>query len=76
MNVEDAASTFLYFGYTFIVVFLFFLLTGKSAREIRILVKFQRMRTLYILPCIVGVLRLFRVRKSNVLDVSVVFNYL
>lgn len=28
MNVTDGASVFLYFGYTFIVVFLFFLLTG------------------------------------------------
>lgn len=28
MNVNYAASTFLYFGYTFIMVFLFFLLTG------------------------------------------------
>ncbi|XP_046676236.1 transmembrane 9 superfamily member 2 [Homalodisca vitripennis] len=28
LNIEDAASTFLYFGYTFIMVFLFFLLTG------------------------------------------------
>ena len=30
LNIEDAASTFLYFGYTLIIVFLFFLLTGKS----------------------------------------------
>jgi hypothetical protein len=29
LNIEDAASTFLYFGYTLIMVFLFFLLTGK-----------------------------------------------
>ncbi|KAK6622673.1 transmembrane 9 superfamily member 2 [Polyplax serrata] len=28
LNIEDAASTFLYFGYTLIIVFLFFLLTG------------------------------------------------
>ncbi|XP_026325270.1 transmembrane 9 superfamily member 2 isoform X2 [Hyposmocoma kahamanoa] len=28
LNITDAASTFLYFGYTFIMVFLFFLLTG------------------------------------------------
>ncbi|CAG9097888.1 transmembrane 9 super member 2 [Plutella xylostella] len=28
LNIEDAASTFLYFGYTFLMVFLFFLLTG------------------------------------------------
>lgn len=28
LNIEDAASTFLYFGYTIIMVFLFFLLTG------------------------------------------------
>ncbi|XP_067007315.2 transmembrane 9 superfamily member 2 [Anabrus simplex] len=28
LNIEDAASTFLYFGYTLIMVFLFFLLTG------------------------------------------------
>lgn len=28
LNIEDAASTFLYFGYTVIMVFLFFLLTG------------------------------------------------
>lgn len=29
LHIEDAASTFLYFGYTLIMVFLFFLLTGK-----------------------------------------------
>ncbi|KAJ4431372.1 transmembrane 9 super member 2 [Periplaneta americana] len=29
LNIEDAASTFLYFGYTLIMVFLFFLLTGS-----------------------------------------------
>ncbi|XP_043463720.1 transmembrane 9 superfamily member 2 isoform X1 [Leptopilina heterotoma] len=29
LNIEDAVSTFLYFGYTFIIVFLFFLLTGS-----------------------------------------------
>uniref|UniRef100_A0A4D5R996 Transmembrane 9 superfamily member n=2 Tax=Scolopendra TaxID=41364 RepID=A0A4D5R996_SCOVI len=28
LNIEGFASTFLYFGYTFIMVFLFFLLTG------------------------------------------------
>jgi len=28
LQIEDAASTFLYFGYTLIMVFLFFLLTG------------------------------------------------
>ncbi|XP_022124982.1 transmembrane 9 superfamily member 2 [Pieris rapae] len=28
LNIEDAVSTFLYFGYTMIMVFLFFLLTG------------------------------------------------
>lgn len=28
LNIEGAASTFLYFGYTFIMVFLFFLMTG------------------------------------------------
>ncbi|XP_053607218.1 transmembrane 9 superfamily member 2 [Plodia interpunctella] len=28
LNIEGAASTFLYFGYTIIMVFLFFLLTG------------------------------------------------
>ncbi|XP_037910332.1 transmembrane 9 superfamily member 2 [Hermetia illucens] len=28
LSIEDAASTFLYFGYTAIMVFLFFLLTG------------------------------------------------
>lgn len=28
LNITGAASTFLYFGYTFIMVFLFFLLTG------------------------------------------------
>lgn len=28
LSIEDAASTFLYFGYTSIMVFLFFLLTG------------------------------------------------
>lgn len=28
LNIEDAASTFLYFGYTLIMVYLFFLLTG------------------------------------------------
>uniref|UniRef100_A0A0A9YMY9 Transmembrane 9 superfamily member n=1 Tax=Lygus hesperus TaxID=30085 RepID=A0A0A9YMY9_LYGHE len=28
LNIEDVASTFLYFGYTLIMVFLFFLLTG------------------------------------------------
>uniref|UniRef100_A0A336LZU5 Transmembrane 9 superfamily member n=1 Tax=Culicoides sonorensis TaxID=179676 RepID=A0A336LZU5_CULSO len=28
LQIEDLASTFLYFGYTFIMVFLFFLLTG------------------------------------------------
>ncbi|KAF4523248.1 hypothetical protein B566_EDAN006871 [Ephemera danica] len=28
LNIEDSASTFLYFGYTLIMVFLFFLLTG------------------------------------------------
>jgi len=29
LNIEGVASTFLYFGYTFIMVFLFFLMTGK-----------------------------------------------
>lgn len=29
LSIEDAASTFLYFGYTGIMVFLFFLLTGS-----------------------------------------------
>ncbi|ELT97770.1 hypothetical protein CAPTEDRAFT_180051 [Capitella teleta] len=29
LNIEDFASTFLYFGYTFIMVFLFFILTGS-----------------------------------------------
>lgn len=29
LSIEDAASTFLYFGYTSIMVFLFFLLTGS-----------------------------------------------
>ncbi|XP_063242426.1 transmembrane 9 superfamily member 2 [Bacillus rossius redtenbacheri] len=29
LSIEDAASTFLYFGYTLIMVFLFFLLTGS-----------------------------------------------
>ncbi|XP_059617869.1 transmembrane 9 superfamily member 2 [Phlebotomus argentipes] len=29
LSIEDAASTFLYFGYTAIMVFLFFLLTGS-----------------------------------------------
>lgn len=28
LNIEGVASTFLYFGYTFIMVFLFFLMTG------------------------------------------------
>ncbi|KAE8751634.1 hypothetical protein FOCC_FOCC001482 [Frankliniella occidentalis] len=28
LNIEDPASTFLYYGYTLIIVFLFFLLTG------------------------------------------------
>lgn len=28
LNIEGVASTFLYFGYTFIIVFLFFLMTG------------------------------------------------
>ena len=29
LDIEGAASTILYFGYTLIMVFLFFLLTGK-----------------------------------------------
>lgn len=29
LQIEDTASTFLYFGYTLIMVFLFFLLTGS-----------------------------------------------
>ncbi|XP_001606496.2 transmembrane 9 superfamily member 2 isoform X2 [Nasonia vitripennis] len=29
LNIEDATSTFLYFGYTMIMVYLFFLLTGS-----------------------------------------------
>ncbi|CAH0380589.1 unnamed protein product [Bemisia tabaci] len=29
LNIEDLASTFLYFGYTLIMVFLFFLMTGS-----------------------------------------------
>ncbi|CAG5097219.1 Similar to TM9SF2: Transmembrane 9 superfamily member 2 (Pongo abelii) [Cotesia congregata] len=29
LNIEDGTSTFLYFGYTLIMVFLFFLLTGS-----------------------------------------------
>lgn len=29
LNIEGAVSTILYFGYTFIMVFLFFILTGK-----------------------------------------------
>jgi hypothetical protein len=29
LEIHGAASTFLYFGYTFIIVFLFFLLTGE-----------------------------------------------
>ena len=30
LDIEDSASTFLYFGYTSIMVFCFFLLTGKQ----------------------------------------------
>lgn len=30
LEIQDATSTFLYFGYTFIMVFLFFLLSGKQ----------------------------------------------
>jgi len=30
LDIEGATSTFLYFGYTFIMVYLFFLLTGES----------------------------------------------
>lgn len=30
LEIHGAASTFLYFGYTFIIVFLFFLLTGET----------------------------------------------
>lgn len=29
LSIEDTASTFLYFGYTLIIVFLFFLMTGS-----------------------------------------------
>lgn len=29
LSIEDSASTFLYFGYTLIMVFLFFLMTGS-----------------------------------------------
>ena len=29
LEIADATSTFLYFGYTFIMVFLFFLLSGN-----------------------------------------------
>lgn len=29
LEIEDATSTFLYFGYTCIMVYLFFVLTGK-----------------------------------------------
>jgi len=32
LNIEDSASTFLYHGYILIIVFLFFLLTGKWSR--------------------------------------------
>ena len=34
LDIEDSASTFLYFGYTSIMVFCFFLLTGKSRTEV------------------------------------------
>lgn len=34
LHIEDAASTFLYFGYTLIMVFLFFLLTGKFYEKV------------------------------------------
>lgn len=33
LEIHGAASTFLYFGYTFIIVFLFFLLTGETLRS-------------------------------------------
>ena len=33
LDIEDSASTFLYFGYTSIMVFCFFLLTGKQNRS-------------------------------------------
>lgn len=29
LNIDGLPSTFLYFGYTLIIVFLFFLMTGK-----------------------------------------------
>ena len=34
LDIEDSASTFLYFGYTSIMVFCFFLLTGKKKYDI------------------------------------------
>ena len=34
LEIEGAASTFLYLGYTSVMVFLFFLLTGKCKDDI------------------------------------------
>lgn len=33
LQIQDAPSTFLYFGYTLIMVFLFFLLTGSIGKS-------------------------------------------
>ncbi len=35
LDIEDSASTFLYFGYTSIMVFCFFLLTGKQKHSVK-----------------------------------------
>lgn len=41
LEIADATSTFLYFGYTFIMVFLFFLLSGNFS-----------FLTFYIIDCL------------------------
>lgn len=71
LNIEDAASTFLYFGYTIIVVFLFFLMTGKSvprytaatiSRNQLILI---RLRVFYALRVVRGASMLVECKKVD-----------
>ena len=42
LEIEGAASTFLYFGYTSIMVFTFFLLTGNLTNFHEIFTNFSR----------------------------------
>ena len=55
LDLQDATSVFLYFGYTFIMVFLFFLLSGRfpSVELFFLVLRSQRC------PCVAGTIGFF-----------------